>query len=931
MKTFRSKLLASFIVCMCAPAVLGFVVYLDLEERRALESGLSEVETALAHFRTATQEVHEFWTIAERDVGFYETGTSPQLDRFYIRIEAIRGQLTKVSTGTRVDVASQVDGVIQSLDTYEAQVDNLSNLLMSRGFLDYGKVGEMRETIHALESRVTEPDLLVQLLTLRRNEKDYIIRNQEKYVAQLESGAQDFQGALAASSLTNDEKNELIDLVITYAGQFKALVEADAEIGMRGGSGAYQLLMAAEGNLTEQLNVLRASYTTSMLATSEAMTDRLFISIALVVIVAIVMGYLLSNSMTRPLKKLSRRIESYVASDFAEVMPVERISQSDDEVGQIARNFSVLQDTMQKTLDRLQKQKHALVEQRHRLSSAQRMAKMGYWRWDETTKEVEASEEVTGVVGVVQMHAEDPATFFGSMVAEEDRARFEANVAQCLDNFESVEGEFRLATSVDREVWIRQHVSPEMGDGGSLSIIATVQDITEQRRAEQQIRHLAYFDNLTGLATRGYMNEKLQDMINSARRRDEGFALFFIDLDKFKEVNDSLGHDAGDALLVEVAARLKETARDSDFVARLGGDEFCMLFENVSAEVDIAAIATRCLGNIVQPLMFQNREIVPAASIGIARFPEDGTDAASLMKAGDNAMYAAKKAGFACFEFHNHQMSEAAAKSLRLGQEIRAAVREKQFVLFYQPQISVQTGAVHAWEALIRWEHPEKGILPPGAFIEEVERLSLINELGDWVIDQACAQIQQWEREGLSNMRVSVNIAPKHLTDPTLFTTVKDAIRNYSIDPEQLEIEVTETGIQSAPEARDMLNELKTLGVTIAIDDFGTGYSSLGSLKHLPVDCLKVDRAFVKDVATNPEDIILLRTIMSLAQNFDFQIIAEGVEDLDQIHILRELECDLLQGYYFSKPIPAEEVPPLAVRNFSEEIAPLPGARKLSA
>ncbi len=431
------------------------------------------------------------------------------------------------------------------------------------------------------------------------------------------------------------------------------------------------------------------------------------------------------------------------------------------------------------------------------------------------------------------------------------------------------------------------------------------------------IRQMAYYDMLTGLASRSYLNQRLTEMISAAARSGDGFALFFIDLDAFKDVNDSLGHDAGDQLLVEIGQRLAEAARASDFVARLGGDEFCMLLDGLQDEGDIAQVAERVINNIEQNVVVHERNFKPQASIGISRYPADGEDARTLMQAGDNAMYAAKNAGHHRFEFFNREMTQKAAERFTLAQELRNAFKEEQFLLHYQPQVSVQTGEIHAWEALVRWQHPGRGMVPPGEFVPEIERLGLIKDLGDWVIQEATRQIVRWQADGMTRVRVSVNIAPRHFDDPNLISTVRQALDESGLAPWQLELEVTETGIQSSPMARGVLEELRKMGVPVAIDDFGTGYSSLGSLKHLPVDCLKIDRTFI-DTVGSTQDEILLGTIMSLGHALNFRIVAEGVEDLEQLQMLQGMDCDLVQGYYFSRPIAATEVPAMARNGFQD-------------
>jgi EAL domain-containing protein (putative c-di-GMP-specific phosphodiesterase class I) len=355
-----------------------------------------------------------------------------------------------------------------------------------------------------------------------------------------------------------------------------------------------------------------------------------------------------------------------------------------------------------------------------------------------------------------------------------------------------------------------------------------------------------------------------------------------------------------------------------------------MLLHGLQDEGDIAQVAERVINNIEQNVVVHERNFKPQASIGISRYPADGEDARTLMQAGDNAMYAAKNAGHHRFEFFNREMTRKAAERFTLAQELRNAFREQQFLLHYQPQVSIKTGEIHAWEALVRWQHPSRGMVPPGEFVPEIERLGLIKDLGDWALKEATEQIVRWQHDGMTRVRVSVNIAPRHFDDPNLVATVRRSLDDSDLAPWQLELEVTETDIQSSPKAREVLEELRKMGVPVAIDDFGTGYSSLGSLKHLPVDCLKIDRTFI-DTAGSTQDEILLGTIMSLGHALNFRIVAEGVEDPAQLQVLQGMDCDLVQGYYFSRPVSPAEVPEMARDGFKAKLPKLKGSAEIAA
>ena len=279
-------------------------------------------------------------------------------------------------------------------------------------------------------------------------------------------------------------------------------------------------------------------------------------------------------------------------------------------------------------------------------------------------------------------------------------------------------------------------------------------------------------------------------------------------------------------------------------------------------------------------------------------------------------MYAAKESGRHCFAFFDKNMTQRAGERLALVEELRGALHRDQFELYYQPQIALTTGLAVGYEALVRWNHPTKGLVPPNDFVPELERMGLINELGDWAIHKACEQIVKWRLEGMQNTRVSVNIAPTHFQSSDLVDVVKDALKQTGVAPECLALEITETGMQNSEQTLVVFEELKRVGIRIEIDDFGSGYSSLGSLQHLPIDCLKIDRAFISDLASNPKDAVLLQTIMTLAHALEFDVVAEGVEDLEQVHILQALDCEVVQGFYFSRPVPASEIPELALRAF---------------
>ncbi len=552
-----------------------------------------------------------------------------------------------------------------------------------------------------------------------------------------------------------------------------------------------------------------------------------------------------------------------------------------------------------------------LREQRCRLETAQRLGQLGYWRWSLSEKRFEMSGILKAMLCIEDDASIDGAEAIFEMVVEPDRERVRESLAAALDGEPQAAAEFQVMTACGDALDVRQVLQARYKAGQVDHVFGTIQDVSRERQAEAKIRKLAYFDELTGLASRTYFMQALEQTIRSVQRSSECFAVLFIDLDGFKDVNDSLGHDIGDELLRIVANRLRDALREGDFVARLGGDEFCVVARNVSDQYGIAHVAQRCIDESGQPVTLLSQQILPRMSIGIAQYPDDGRSATSLIKAADSAMYAAKHAGKNGYAFYSPEMTRQAEQRLALENDIRSALDSDQLVLNYQPQVSLATGRVVGVEALLRWNHPQQGTILPGEFIPIVERIGLIDKLGDFVIDRACAQIHRWHEDGVRPLNVSVNVSPLQLRSKTVAFAVAGALEEYGIDPSRLTLEVTETIDQSDSEALAVLERLNELGVTIAIDDFGTGYSSLGSLKYLPIQCLKIDRVFVRDMLRDADDTVLLGAIVGLARALELTVVVEGVDSYEQIQVLAGIGCEIAQGYFFSAPVTADKVPRL--------------------
>ncbi|MCB1789679.1 MAG: EAL domain-containing protein [Gammaproteobacteria bacterium] len=423
---------------------------------------------------------------------------------------------------------------------------------------------------------------------------------------------------------------------------------------------------------------------------------------------------------------------------------------------------------------------------------------------------------------------------------------------------------------------------------------------------------LSYYDQLTGIGSRHHFHERLLTSIDNHVEDGQRFAVLYLDVDDFKAINDTFGHDAGDYLLKVVARRANALLRSSDFAARLGSDELALLVHDLSSDDDITHVVQRCRDAIQMPVRLTNRSVSPRVSIGIAVYPEDSDSAQGLLKAAESAMNAAKHGTKSHFARYFAEMSRAAEQRLTIEQELRQALEKNQFELHYQPQFDIDTGNCCGVEALVRWNHPERGLVPPLAFIPIAENSGLIDALGEWVLTTACRQAVAWFDGGLQPLTIAVNISPLQLLDPDLVATVGNTLAASGLSPQLLELEITESAIQTHADARSTLTQLRELGVRIALDDFGTGYSSLASLRELPIDRVKIDRSFVADILSSEQDSALLGTIIEMAHVLGSSVVAEGVEERAQAELLQRLRCDCVQGYYFSRPLPAAEVTRIA-------------------
>uniref|UniRef100_UPI00258F73A2 putative bifunctional diguanylate cyclase/phosphodiesterase n=1 Tax=uncultured Massilia sp. TaxID=169973 RepID=UPI00258F73A2 len=484
-----------------------------------------------------------------------------------------------------------------------------------------------------------------------------------------------------------------------------------------------------------------------------------------------------------------------------------------------------------------------------------------------------------------------------------------AHIAQVRAQEPFANLEYRTVDEHGDTRWFCVNGQPVFDDAGQLTgYRGTGSDITERKLTEQRVHHVAQHDALTGLPNRSLLQDRLSQAIAYANRNGRPIWVMLIDLDRFKYVNDSMGHKAGDVLLMTVAARLSSSLRDTDTVARLSGDEFVVILSEHHDEPLTGDIVQRVMDSVAQPVMLGTKEFFVTCSIGVAVYPTDATPADTLIEHADIAMYSAKKMGRNNFQFYTPAMNEESLERVRIEGALRNALERNEFVLHYQPQVDLKTGQIVGMEALIRWKHPELGMVPPNRFIGIAEETGLIVQIGAWVLRTACAQNKAWQDAGLGRLRVAVNLSARQFGAADLITGLEAVLVDTALDPECLEIELTESLFMSdVTPAVELLHRMKSLGVNLSIDDFGTGFSSLSYLSRFPIDVLKIDRSFVADITHDANDAAIVTSIIALAHNLKLAVIAEGVETLEQLDYLRSHGCDEMQGYYFSKPLAPDD------------------------
>ncbi|SKA00117.1 response regulator receiver modulated diguanylate cyclase/phosphodiesterase [Trichlorobacter thiogenes] len=556
---------------------------------------------------------------------------------------------------------------------------------------------------------------------------------------------------------------------------------------------------------------------------------------------------------------------------------------------------------------RLELAEEALRQSDLRLSRAQRIARIGSWEWNLQTNELYFSPELFSILGYDAVTAPQVSLeWLYHQINPSDIPVVRKALGATIESGRSLDMTYRIATCSGAEIVVASQAELECDhDGRAVLLVGTLLDVTDRTRAEQEIHHLANYDSLTGLPNRNLLHDRLQQAIVQSARMKGSVGVLFLDLDRFKGVNESLGHKAGDQLLRTVAERLRVCVRESDTLARVGGDEFVVILNLVADEDGVSSAASKILAIISEPFVIEGQELYLTTSIGVAVYPTDGGDVQSLLKHADLAMYQAKDMDRNNFQFFSSDLNVKVMERMVLESSLRRALERDEFELFYQAQVDVVKRTIIGFEALLRWHHPELGMISPEKFIPLAEETGLILSIGEWVIRTACRQAKAWQDAGLPPVRMAVNLSGKQFRTK-LDQVVASILLETGLGASWLELELTESILmRNAAENQQLLQALSGMGCSLSIDDFGTGYSSLAYLKNFPLGRLKIDRSFVRDIITSPDDRAIAKIIIDMAHTLKMEVTAEGVEDHDQLELLKSYGCREIQGFLFSKPVPA--------------------------
>lgn len=574
-------------------------------------------------------------------------------------------------------------------------------------------------------------------------------------------------------------------------------------------------------------------------------------------------------------------------------------------------NWSLLRHRLQYMLRAYQSARD-LAYNEESLASAQRIAQLGSWHLKAGRDEMYWSDQLYRIFERSKQELPPTRSTFLNYVHDSDRDCVETWLEEvCNSPDQSASIDFRVTTECGAERFVRQQVEQVLDQNGDVkSLDGVVQDFTEKRRADLRIEQLAYYDCVTGIPNRALFQQQVDEAITNGSLESKIAAVMYIDMTDFKLVNDTLGHACGDLMLNEIAERILNCLGDSSScVARMGADEFTVLLSDVSNSAQAEAVADQLIKNLAHPYTLKDIDIFSSSNIGIAMYPQHGTCAESLLKNADMAMSEAKRDGKNLYRIHDESMDKATQKRFRIESLMRGGLERNEFEVYFQPQVDLKSGKLYSAEALLRWNSPELGFVPPDAFIYIAEETGFIVPLGEWVLKTSCLQAVEWIKQGFSISQVAVNISALQFIRSDFTDMVRRILGETGLDPACLELEITESLLASDTKlAVETLRKLKKIGVQLSIDDFGTGYSSLSQLKHFPIDRLKLDQSFVQGITSSEEDAAITRAVIAMSKGMKVKLLAEGVETIEQLEFLKQHNCEEIQGYYISKPMPANEL-----------------------
>ena len=896
----------------------------------------------------------------------YEETKSRYATLIHARLEALREDMDAVRRlSDDPGMAQQTRTIEEIAGRYEAGFLKVVALHGRLGRVDTGLEGQFRDRAHAIESLLRQgaPERLMSgLLTLRRHEKDFIQRGTSRHADAFEAAATGFRQDVARSDLPSRRKAELLLLGDEYRALFReyvaveALIDADTQAYLEEAILIEPLLEQFHARASRAAAETRHALHGLGAATAWTVVVAGLIAILLALLVA---GFIVRNA-NRWIGGCVAFADRLAAGDWTARLPQ---AAGDNEFGTLAAALNHMADALlaahgkeeaaaaeqqrlNRTLRMLSRCNETLVRAPsetdllegicHHIveTGGYRLAWVGFARDDAQRSVAPAAhagegggylddlriswadtERGRGPTGtairegrIVVTHSLASAPEFAPWRAEAAKRGYASSIALPLRGRDGVLGALNIyaaeaeAFDVD-EVRLLRELADDLAFG-----IVSQRDATARARAEEALDYYANYDGVTGLANRNLFGDRLRQATLHTARSGRRMAVLMLGLDRFKAINDSLGHDAGDALLKHVGQSLAAALREGDTVARLSSGEFAVAMSDLARDEDAAPVAMKLLEAAMRPLTLNGNDIYTTASMGISVYPKDGTDAASLLQNADAALSSAKAMGGNLFHFYSPQMNESMAARFALESGLRLALERDELRVHYQPRVSLQGGEMTSAEALVRWEHPEAGMMPPAQFIPLAEETGLILPLGEWVINSVCRQLRAWLDAGLPVPPVAVNLSARQFRQKNLVQVVRQALRVEGLEARYLELEITESALMDDMEAAiATLRELKAIGVKLSLDDFGTGYSSLSHLKRLPIDYLKIDQSFVRELTTDPDAAAICLAIVGLAHNLKLTVIAEGVETAGQANYLRQQRCDEMQGYYFSRPVPAGE------------------------